>query len=772
MTSLTAHASLPPWAKAGIIIKAGTPAGIGLRSDDGDRVTTEYGCSTTTPATSPDLVAPSRAAEPRWVRLTRSGDTVAGYESGDGTRWRLIGRAQLAGLPATVLAGLFAASPGSAQSGSQSSSGSTGSATTTLATAVFDHVSVRGQQPGSAWAGDDVGAGPGHRAAPGTGFHRAGGMFTVTGSGDIAPDVAAAADGGGFPIEKTLLGMFAALVAVIMVAAMFMTSEYRRGLIRVTLTAAPGRGQVLAAKAVVISSVTFVAGLAGGAAAVPLGERLLRSNGNYVLPVSTLTELRVVAGTAAVLAVAAVLALAVGALLRRSAAAGRRGHRAARRAVILHDIPGRPARTCRGLATADHPGGRLRHPAEHAPVPAGKRQLHASTNGYYLLGLPPWAGLAVLCGYAILALGLAVLQLRRRDRMSHAMPAEPVRRHDSRPAVWTGMREALHAEWTKARTVAGTIWLLLAVIAATAALGIVADAAANCPPAGCLLDPARTSLTGIYLSQAIVAILAVLMMSGEYGTGMIRATFTAMPRRTSVLAAKAVVLTSLTLAAGAVAVTGSVLAGRLILPGHGSGAHAYPGLSLADGPDLRAAAGSVLYLAFIGLLSLGIAAAVRGDSAAATGIVLGLLYLLLHPGPGDRQRDLAPASPATRADDRRAGDPDHHRSAQPAHQPMGGPQRTGRLGRRGAAGRRHRAQPPRRVNDNLKAARLTSSGLALNVSVRARARGLSLGRNLRRPAQPSSASKSPGPSMHPASHHPATAAWRASIAPAVVPEQP
>ena len=203
--------------------------------------------------------------------------------------------------------------------------------------------------------------------------------------------------------------------------------------------------------------------------------------------------------------------------------------------------------------------------------------------------------------------------------MSHAMPAEPAHRHDSPPAVWIGMREALHAEWTKVRTLPATIWLLLAAIAATA----VADTTAKCPLAGCHLDPARTSLTGIYLSKAIVVILAVLAISSEYSSGMIRTTFTAMPRRTTVLAVKAVVLTGLTLAAGTVAVTGSVLAGRLILPGHGfTAVHAYPVLSPVDGPVLRAAVGSVLYLALVALLSLGIAAAVR-DAAAATGMAGG-----------------------------------------------------------------------------------------------------------------------------------------------------
>jgi len=190
-----------------------------------------------------------------------------------------------------------------------------------------------------------------------------------------------------------------------------------------------------------------------------------------------------------------------------------------------------------------------------------------------------------------------------------------------------GARYALHAEWTKTRTAGGTVWLLLAVIAATVAVGAAVATATRCPAAGCGQDPAKVSLSGIDLGQAVVAILAVLAISGEYGTGMIRVTLTAMPRRTTVLAAKAAVLTGLVLVAGTVAVLGSVLAGRLILPGNGfTPVHGYLLLSLANGPYLRAAAGSVLYLSLIGLLGLGIATAIR-DSAAATGVVLGLLYL-------------------------------------------------------------------------------------------------------------------------------------------------
>jgi ABC-2 type transport system permease protein len=184
------------------------------------------------------------------------------------------------------------------------------------------------------------------------------------------------------------------------------------------------------------------------------------------------------------------------------------------------------------------------------------------------------------------------------------------------------MRQALHAEWTKQRTAPGTGWLLLTIIVLTVVVSAAAVAAVKCPAAGCTSDPAKLSLTGIDLGQAVVAIVAVLTIGGEYSTGMIRTTLAAMPRRITMLAAKAFVLTAMVLPAGAVAVLGSVQAGRLILPGDGFAV----ALALKDGTVMRAAAGSVLYLTLIALLSLGIATATR-DSATAIGVVLGLLYL-------------------------------------------------------------------------------------------------------------------------------------------------
>jgi ABC-2 type transport system permease protein len=192
----------------------------------------------------------------------------------------------------------------------------------------------------------------------------------------------------------------------------------------------------------------------------------------------------------------------------------------------------------------------------------------------------------------------------------------------------TALTDALRAEWTKLRTVSGPTSLLLAVVMLTVAVSTAAVGATHCP-AGmhCPVDITKLSLTGIQFGQAVVAILAVLAICNEYSTGMIRVTLAAMPRRWTVLAAKATIITGPVLAAGAIALLGSLLAGHLILPGHGfTAVRGFHAITLGYGPTLRAASGSMLYLALIALLSLGIAALVR-DSAVSIGAVLAVLYI-------------------------------------------------------------------------------------------------------------------------------------------------
>ncbi|MEV7213073.1 ABC transporter permease [Kitasatospora cineracea] len=174
-------------------------------------------------------------------------------------------------------------------------------------------------------------------------------------------------------------------------------------------------------------------------------------------------------------------------------------------------------------------------------------------------------------------------------------------------------RRACRAEWTKLRTESGFRWLLACAVVVTVAVGAATSGTVRC----CGYDPARLALSGVTVGQAVVAVLGVLCVGGEYGTGMIHTTLSAVPARTRVLAAKAVVVGAAVAGAGLVAVLGSLLAGHLLLPG---------APSMTDGPTLRAAVGSVLYLVLVALLALGLAFAVR-EGAVASGTVLALLYL-------------------------------------------------------------------------------------------------------------------------------------------------
>ncbi|MEU5342357.1 MULTISPECIES: ABC transporter permease subunit [unclassified Streptomyces] len=211
----------------------------------------------------------------------------------------------------------------------------------------------------------------------------------------------------------------------------------------------------------------------------------------------------------------------------------------------------------------------------------------------------------------------------------------------------------LHAEWTKLRTLHSSWWLLAATAVLTVTVGAAAVSAVGtgaCPSAAaCHEDTVKLSLTGVWLGQATALVLGALSMGAEYGTGTIRTTLTAMPHRVSLLASKAAVLAAMTAAAGTAAILGSLYAGRLILPGNGFTQEAgYPLPSLADGPTLRAAFGSVLCLTLTALLGLGLAALLR-DSTGAITLGLGLLYavplladLLGDPSWRDRLERWAP----------------------------------------------------------------------------------------------------------------------------------
>ena len=305
---------LTSWAKAGLLvtpsIKQGSSyAAVMATGGHGVRFQYDY---TNDQAGLPGSIS---SIAPRWLRLTRNGDTVTGYDSSDGTDWHRIGSTVLAGLPTTVYVGLFVTSP------------TTFDGLATQATASFDHIAVGPHSDGESraapgpWHGMSIGTGPqDFYTTLGDGSYRkTSDSIVVTGSGDIAPAVASVSKD--TVSDSLLFGLVVALIVLIVIGTMFVTSEYLRGLIRTTFAATPNRGRVLAAKAGVIGAAGFVVGAVASGVAIPLSEHVMNANGNYVFPASPLAIARVIAASGALVGLTAIAALGIATILRRSAGA-------------------------------------------------------------------------------------------------------------------------------------------------------------------------------------------------------------------------------------------------------------------------------------------------------------------------------------------------------------------------------------------------------------------------------------------------------------------
>jgi ABC-type transport system involved in multi-copper enzyme maturation permease subunit len=399
-----------PWAKAGLIIKENLTQGsayaaIMATAGHGVRMQWNYTGDTA------GLAGPAGPADPRWLRLTRSGDVITGYDSADGTHWSQVGAVTLAGLPSTAQVGLFTASPDYTRHvGEGFGGGTSGFGGPSQDTAVFDRLATSGGWTAGKWAGGYVGP----PEMPGIGgYHQSGGQFTVTGQGDIAP-IPAGHGGEADPavtVSDYLVGTFAGLIALTVLAAASVTAEYRRGLIRLTFAATPARGRVLAAKSVVVAAVGFVVGLVGAAVAVLAGEAITKARGAYAFPISGTAEAKVIIGTAVLAALFAVLAMAIGVIVRRGAAT-------VAVAVLVIVIPYFLAVFAAVPLNAGDWLLRIMPAAGFAlqqPYPAYGQvsMFYAPFSGYFPLSA--WAGLAVLAAWTAAALALAAYLLRRRD---------------------------------------------------------------------------------------------------------------------------------------------------------------------------------------------------------------------------------------------------------------------------------------------------------------------------------------------------------------------
>jgi len=192
------------------------------------------------------------------------------------------------------------------------------------------------------------------------------------------------------------------------------------------------------------------------------------------------------------------------------------------------------------------------------------------------------------------------------------------------PSIPVRARDLLGCEWTKFRSVRSTYWTLAVAVVTPIGFSIlVATAFAAAPPGGAPPDPLLPGLLSQEYAVIAVTVLGVLSFSSEFGTGLIRTTFAAAPRRRAVLAAKAAVT-------GTVVAFSSFFADQAILAGH----HLSVGISDPGVPGAVLATGVLLCVC--ALIGVAIGAIVRhtaGGIAAAIGVIVLPAILALLPAP-------------------------------------------------------------------------------------------------------------------------------------------
>ncbi len=201
------------------------------------------------------------------------------------------------------------------------------------------------------------------------------------------------------------------------------------------------------------------------------------------------------------------------------------------------------------------------------------------------------------------------------------------------PGRRAGLRQAVSSEWAKLLTLRSTKWALLITLVGAVAVTFLATHGAR-HHAGEGFDPTNTALAGLALGSLVVGIFGILSMTGEYGSGTIRSSLAATPRRGVFFGAKVIVMGTFALAVGLVLSFLSFFEGQAVLSG------AAPTATLGDPNVLGALLGSAGFLALGALFGLGIGAIIR-HSAGAIATFVGctlLLPVLLHNVPGDPSR--------------------------------------------------------------------------------------------------------------------------------------
>lgn len=212
--------------------------------------------------------------------------------------------------------------------------------------------------------------------------------------------------------------------------------------------------------------------------------------------------------------------------------------------------------------------------------------------------------------------------------MATTAAPEQIRLSDLPPARGrAGIAGTLRSEYTKIRSVRSTFWTLLALAVVCIGLGALVSYGIGShwnqasPSDRANFDATNTSLTSLYLGQLVIAVLGTLVITTEYSTGMMRTSLTAMPRRGTVFAAKAIVFGAIALVVGEIISFIMFFLGQSLL--HSTGAS----VTLSDPGVTRAVVGGGLFLAVCGLFAFAIGSLIR-HSAGAIAASIGILFVI------------------------------------------------------------------------------------------------------------------------------------------------
>lgn len=383
------------WAGAGVMIKESLTAGSGYASifltpTHGVQMQSNFGANT----------QGSTRTGPLWLKLARAGNTVTGYESADGTNWIEVGKTTVT-LPASAEIGFFVSSPPNIVFRREAGSTSVGGRPT-MGRATFDNVRAT---PGTTnWESKVFAFDLGEKDnRPLGGMSESDGVYKLNGSGKIGPNPT-----DDDTTQGALFGILAGIIALSAVGVLFVTSEYKRGMIRTTFALTPNRGHVLAAKAIVVGVTAFVISAVACVAAILLARPLQRSRGFTApaFPDHSILEgdvLRAILLTSAFAACITLFGLGLGAILRHSAAA----ISIVIALVILPSIISAllPLKPAQWLVTLT--------PAAGFATQRAKPPTDTLVEAW--ASISPWTAIGVVCAYAAAALGGAWILQRRRD---------------------------------------------------------------------------------------------------------------------------------------------------------------------------------------------------------------------------------------------------------------------------------------------------------------------------------------------------------------------